>query len=157
VDERPGDVPRLKRWAQWLTFGIGVKRWLVLIVLGALCGGVGALLAGAYAAVEWSVGLVEWFSLQTGRLLNTEAVGIILLTVGVVATLLGARGAMKAVESAYAKTGQAKQDFLGTALQSRELAGSAKIVAIGGGTGAFDDAARLEEVLLQHHCDRDDG
>ena len=129
------DGPSLKRWAQWLTPGIGVKRWLGMVLLGAIVGGIGACLSAAYTAVEWSVLIIEWFSEHTGRVLNTEAVGGILLFVGIVATLVGARGAMRAVERAYADTNQAHNDFLETALKKRELSGRARIVAIGGGTG----------------------
>jgi len=125
----------LARWAQWFTPGIGVKRWLLLVLLGASAGGVGACLSAAYTAVEWSVELIEWFSEHTGRVLNTEVVGAIMLVLGIMATLVGARGAMRAVERAYASTGQAQDDFLETALKRRERLGHTKIVAIGGGTG----------------------
>ncbi len=129
------DGHSLLRWVQWFTPGIGVKRWLLLVLLGAIAGGAGACLSAAYTAVEWSVDLIEWFSEHTGRVLNTEVVGAILLALGVLATLVGARGAMRAVERAYASTGHTQDDFLETALKHRERSGHTKIVAIGGGTG----------------------
>jgi hypothetical protein len=104
VDERPGDVPRLKRWAQWLTFG---HRRQALARLDRARGAVrrrGRASGRGIRGCGMERRPRRVVLAPDGRLLNTEAVGIILLTVGVVATLLGARGAMKAVESAYAKT-----------------------------------------------------
>ena len=134
-DDTSARPPRWKRWARWFTLGIGIKRWALLAVLGLALAAWGALLAAAYLAVEWSVTLVEEFSLRTGRVLNTEALGVALLLAGFVCVMVGTRGVMKAVERAYAASGQVKEGFLETALRQKQLEGKEKIVALGGGTG----------------------
>ncbi len=135
VGSEPLETPRWKRRLMWMTPGIGVKRWVLIGLLGLACATAGSALFTAYLAVEWSVELVEWVSFTFHRLINTEMVGAILIGIGVLCVLIGTRGGMKAVERAYERSGQAKSNFLETALRQRQKTGKTKIVAIGGGTG----------------------
>ena len=42
-----------RRWLQWLTIGLGVKRWALLALMGLIVAVFGAALASAYRAVDF--------------------------------------------------------------------------------------------------------
>ncbi|RYG94408.1 MAG: YvcK family protein, partial [Alphaproteobacteria bacterium] len=125
--------PREMRAVQWLTFGLGVKRWAVLAVLGVILIVFGAALTFAYVSVGFSLWLIEAFNDVTGSLPDSVALGIMCLTLGAVGVALGVRGVYKAVENVYSN--ETRSDFLETALKRRRLDTGERIVAIGGGTG----------------------
>lgn len=121
------------RAMQWLTVGLGVKRWALLSVVGLALAIFGAALSFAYVAVDFSLGVLEWIDKTTGQLPDSVALGIMCLTLGICAVTLGLRGVYKSVERVY--QGETRADFLETALKRRRLDTGERVVAIGGGTG----------------------
>ncbi len=126
---------RARDWrpAQWLTIGIGVKRWGLITLIGLLFVIFGAALAFAYDAVGFSLSVVAALDRVTNRLLDSVQLGQVCLAAGAILIAIGLRGTLKAVERAYA--GGTQGDFLETALKRRKLEQGEKLVAIGGGTG----------------------
>lgn len=125
--------PRELRAMQWLTVGLGVKRWGLLAIIGVCLTVFGAALSFAYVSVDFSLWVIELFDRITGRLPDSVALGIMCLTLGVVAVAIGIRGTYKAVEKVYSN--ETRTDFLETALKRRRLDSGERVVAIGGGTG----------------------
>ncbi len=121
------------RAVQWLTVGLGVKRWALLSVVGLALAIFGAALGFAYVAVDFSLGVVEWLDKTTGQLPDSVALGVMCLTLGIFAVAIGLRGVYKAVERVYED--ETRVDFLDTALKRRRKNRGERVVAIGGGTG----------------------
>jgi len=48
-------LPPGKRSLGWLTFGIGIKRWAVLAIVGLILAALGAALSLAYVSVDFSL------------------------------------------------------------------------------------------------------
>ena len=134
---------RRGRALQWLTVGIGIKRWALFTVLGIVLSAVGASLVVAYVAVDLSLVVMEWIFATTHTLLDSVALGIVLLVAGVLCVAIGLRGTLKAVERAY--SGGAQGDFLETAVRRRRLEHGEKLVALGGGTGLSTMLRGLKE------------
>ncbi len=134
VGARP-EVRAVRGWraVQWLTVGLGVKRWALLSVIGLALAIFGAALSFAYVALDFSLGVIEWIDRVTGQLPDSVALGIMCLTLGVFAVAVGLRGVYKSVERVY--QGETRADFLETALKRRRLDSGERVVAIGGGTG----------------------
>jgi uncharacterized cofD-like protein len=135
---------RRKRAKGWLTFGIGIKRWVLLALLGLVLAALGAALATAYVSVDLSLWVMEQMSRTAHVLLDSVALGIGLLLAGVLLVAVGLRGTFKAVERAYAG-GDGKSDFLETALRRRKLEHGERLVALGGGTGLSTMLRGLKE------------
>ncbi len=134
---------RRDRALKWLLVGIGIKRWALFTILGIILSAVGASLAVAYVAVDLSLVVMEWISATTHTLLDSVALGIVLLVAGVLCVAIGLRGTLKAVERAY--SGGDKSDFLETAVRRRKLEHGEKLVALGGGTGLSTMLRGLKE------------
>lgn len=138
-------APRDWRAVQWLRPGIGIKRWGVLALLGLILAAVGAMLATAYFAVDLSLDIVRDLDRVTGRLFDSDALGIVVLLAGVVLVVISLRGTLRAVERAFASSSNVKADFLEAALRRRKLEFGERIVAIGGGTGLSTMLRGLKE------------
>jgi len=121
------------RAVQWLTVGLGVKRWALLSIIGLALAIFGAALGFAYVAVDFSLGVVEIVDRVTGQLTDSVALGVMCLALGICAVAVGLRGVYKSVERVY--QGETRADFLETALKRRRLDSGERVVAIGGGTG----------------------
>lgn len=144
--ESLNDLPnRARDWraVQWLTPGLGIKRWGLLALLGLLAAGIGTSLATAYLSVDLGLLIAESFA-PLGYAVDPVAVGITLLTGGVILVVVGLRGTMKAVERTFAHAPQGK-DFLEAALHKRKLSQGENVVAIGGGTGLSTMLRGLKE------------
>lgn len=133
------------RAVQWLTPGIGIKRWGLIALLGLLCGMVGFASATAYVAIDRSLFIAEWVQSHTGRFIDPITLGVVLLTAGVLLVFVGLRGTLGAVERAFAGSSNAKADFLETALRRRKLELGERVVAFGGGTGLSTMLRGLKE------------
>ena len=92
---------RRDRVRKWLTVGIGIKRWALFTILGLALAAIGASLAVAYVAVDLSLVVMEWISAMTHTLLDSVALGVVLLVAGVLCVAIGLRGTLKAVERAF--------------------------------------------------------
>ena len=127
---RPKTKPKF--WL-WLTFGLGVKRWTLLAAVGLILSIFGASLAFAYISVDFSLSVLTTIDRWTGRLLDSVALGVSCLTLGIIAVIFGIRGVGAAIERVYSS--ETRADFLEVALRRRRLDSGEKIVALGGGTG----------------------
>jgi uncharacterized cofD-like protein len=134
---------RRKRAKGWLTFGIGIKRWALLTLLGLILATMGAALASAYFSIDLSLWVMEQMSRTTHVLLDSVALGFGFLLAGALLIAIGLRGTFKAVERAYSGVG--KSDFLETALRRRKLEHGERVVALGGGTGLSTMLRGLKE------------
>ncbi len=121
---------------RWLTPGIGVKRWLLVVFLGLL------LLALAFAHLLRQVsrdlepgGLAGAFiDAATLQFLPYPLRGLIVGSIGVGLLALGGYRAMRGVTDPL-RTSDADQPLVEVIYQKRFLARGPRIVAIGGGTG----------------------
>jgi len=143
-------VPRAsgrRQWraVQWLTVGIGVKRWGLLALIGLSLAILGAALFFAYRAVDFSYALINWVHDRTGYLVESEVLGAVMLVGGCVLVAVGLRGTLHAVERTYALASPTKTDFLETAIRKRQLEHGERVVAIGGGTGLSTMLRGLKE------------
>ncbi len=117
----------------WLVIGLGLKRWALLTLVGIVLVVLGAALAFAWVALDFSFAVVAFLDSISGRFLDAVALGTMFLTLGVVAIVVGVRGVFKAVERVYAK--ETRRDFLDVARTRKRLDSAERVVALGGGTG----------------------
>ena len=121
---------------RWLTPGIGVKRWLLVVFLGLL------LLALAFAHLIRQVtrelepgGLVgALIDIATLQFLPFGLRGLIAGVIGVGLLFVGGRGVVRVVTAPF-RSADADQPLVEVIYQKRFLARGPRIVAIGGGTG----------------------
>jgi uncharacterized cofD-like protein len=121
---------------RWLTPGIGVKRWLLVVFLGLL------LLALAFAHLLRQVSrdlepggpAGAMIDIATLQFLPYPLRGLIVGSVGVGFLVLGAYRALRVVTDPL-RTSDPDQPLVEVIYQKRFLARGPRIVAIGGGTG----------------------
>ncbi len=121
---------------RWLTPGIGVKRWLLVLFLGLL------LLALAFAHLIRQVSRDLEPAGPAGALIDIATLqflpyplrGFIVGSIGVGLLVLGAYRAMRVVTDPL-RTSDPDQPLVEVIYQKRFLARGPRIVAIGGGTG----------------------
>jgi len=137
-------LPRAKpiNWG-WLAIGLGLKRCALLTLVGIALVILGAALAFAYVAVDFSLRIVAFLDTLSGRFLDSVPLGTMFLTLGIVAIVVGVRGVFKAVERVYAT--ETRRDFLDVARSRRKLDAGERIVALGGGTGLSTMLRGLKE------------
>lgn len=136
-------TPKDWRAMKWLTIGLGIKRYALLVAFGLLLVIIGAALAFAYVASNFSLDVVRFVQVHTHIALDSEGVGFACITLGATAVAVGWRGVLIAVEKAY--SGSNKRGFLETALQKKNLDRGERLVAIGGGTGLSTMLRGLKE------------
>ncbi|MGD2163660.1 MAG: uridine diphosphate-N-acetylglucosamine-binding protein YvcK [Anaerolineales bacterium] len=126
-----GNSPsRLRILARWLQPGIGVKRWLVLMVLGtALIGlGLAVVLLDVYRGYPDS----PWLIFLSLRILPRWLRALVLVGVGLLVLSLAVVGMNRAILAPYVRPGRSVVDAIS---RHRRLGKGPRIVAIGGGTG----------------------
>ena len=121
---------------RWLTPGIGVKRWLLVVFLGLLLLALGAahllrqlsrdLEPGGFAGT-----LIDAATLQ---FLPYPVRGLIVGSIGVALLVIGGYRALRVVTDPL-RTSDSDQPLVEVIYQKRFLARGPRIVAIGGGTG----------------------
>lgn len=141
---RPSGTASLTRWQlliRWLQPGLGVKRWLALLVVGiALLGLSFALLLEGLQPAQAPSALLAEIGLTA---VSPEWAAVILAIAGLAAALLSVLRLNRSLLSPYVRQGKAVVDVVA---RHRRLGKGPKIVAIGGGTG-------LSTLLrgLKHH------
>jgi uncharacterized cofD-like protein len=132
---RPGRSPAARRtWRHWLTPGIGVKRWLVVVLAGELALALAGALAlkQVYRDVELTGPLQAIVHVLTLQFLPYAARAIPLVIGGLV---LFFGGVVMLVRALIAPFGERSEPLVEVLYQKRWLARGPRIVAIGGGTG----------------------
>lgn len=114
----------LRRALRWLQPGLGIKRWVLLLIIGLVLVGLGALLSFNLFLGELiaSIGSTE----QAGR------VGLLVLLVGLVVVAVSFVAVVRAIARALLPDERELVDRMWT---QRRLGSGLKVVALGGGTG----------------------
>jgi uncharacterized cofD-like protein len=128
---------QFRRWLRWLTPGIGIKRWGLLIGLGVLVFGAGfslladlGVLAAYRAAVER---LADRAGDATGGRLTPPWVGALGLGAGLALVALGLRGLLRSIDRVLFPSGSTT--IVEELRERRRRRRGLHIVALGGGTG----------------------
>ncbi len=126
------------RWgarAKWLTPGLGIKRWLLLMAAGGLLFSAGiSLLVSVRFLTEFDTAVFRlegWIRRITGTEISPALVGLAAASLGALVVALGLRGAFRSIERVLFPGGA---QTLFEALRRQRLRGL-RIVALGGGTG----------------------
>jgi uncharacterized cofD-like protein len=130
--DRPTLLQRLQTlpgW-KWLTPGIGVKRWIVLLTFGVtlIALGLAYLLVDVYHSTEPS-GVAYFVTLQ---FLTRVERALVFGGLGLAAIIIAARELGRSILAPFARPDRSVAD---TVLRYRQRERGLKIVAIGGGTG----------------------
>ena len=145
----------MRKEARWLTPGLGVKRWLVLITRGNTLLGVGfaMLLLDIYrtAPDTWWLPALSFLAL---RFLTRPLRVIIFGGLGVGMVLVGIWGFNRSLLRPFVQPGRHVVDSV-TAFRKRER--GPRIVVIGGGTGLSTLLRGLKQYSTQYHRDRHRG
>ncbi len=130
TNEEHGSAVRWWRFMRWLKPGLGVKRWLVMMVVGtALIGlGLAVLLLDIYRAYPES----SWLALFSLYGLPRWLRVLVLTTAGFGVLLLAVFSLNRTLLAPYIRPGKPVVDAVA---QHRRLGRGPKIVTIGGGTG----------------------
>jgi uncharacterized cofD-like protein len=133
------------RWRSWLRPGVGIKRWLLVVLLGELLLAVGLVVfirqqGRAFAPGTPGDSVISLVSLQ---FLPDWARPLLLLAAGAVVVGFGLWRFMRAVVEPYAPSDTSLVDDL---YQRRARARGPRVVAIGGGTGLSTLLRGLKEV-----------
>lgn len=128
---------RLRRWVQWLTPGIGVKRWGLLVALGILVISSGVALIVEVDVLRW-VGRVIAQTMRgmvalTGGAVSPVLAGAVLIAGGALLVFLGLRGTVRSIAGAFLPKGDPR--LVQLLHQSRRRQRGRRVVVIGGGTG----------------------
>ena len=121
---------------RWLTPGIGVKRWILVLFLGLLMLALAVAHALRQATRDLEPGgpLGPFIDLVTLQFLPFLLRGLVAGAVGVALVVIGAIGVARALTQPI-RPADAEQPLVEVIYQKRFLARGPRIVAIGGGTG----------------------
>jgi uncharacterized cofD-like protein len=121
---------------RWLTPGIGVKRWIVVLFLGLLLLALAVAHALRQATRDLEPGgpLGPLIDLVTLQFLPFVLRGLVAGSIGVALVVIGAIGVARALTQPI-RPADAEQPLVEVIYQKRFLARGPRIVAIGGGTG----------------------
>jgi uncharacterized cofD-like protein len=133
------------RWRSWLRPGVGIKRWLVVVLVGELLLAVALVVfirqqTRALAPGTPGASLVDLVSLQ---FLPDWARPLLLLVAGVVVFGFGLWRLMRALVGPYAPADASIAESL---YQRRSLARGPRMVVVGGGTGLSVLLRGLKEI-----------
>ncbi len=144
---------QIRQLSKWLRFGLRVKRWLVVGLFGiaVLVAGVDLMLLTQLS--DLGDGLNQILYAQFGILLSQTnsavaltyqvLIGLPLAAMGFLMFLYGLKNALASVTSAVAPA--PNEPIVDTIWRRRQLAGGARIVVIGGGTGLSTMLRGLKE------------
>lgn len=123
-------MDRLRSIRRWLQPGLGVKRWLALLVLGTTLIGLGlaVFLLDIYRAYPDS----PWMAIVSLRFFPRWLRAVLLGLSGLVILLLSVFRLNRSLLAPYIRPGKAIVDVVA---EHRRLGRGPKVVAIGGGTG----------------------
>ncbi len=128
---------RLRRLAQWLAPGLGVKRWVVLMAAGIVLLSAGVLLIVNVRPLGWmefsmfrlAVAVLTW----SRGALSPSWLGVAFIGGGLLAVFAGLQGTVRAIAGALLPPGQ--HQLVDVLAQQRQRRRGPRIVVIGGGTG----------------------
>src|SRR5436309_5421740 len=149
ISGRSSPVPtRLRRLAQWLAPGLGVKRWVVLMAAGILLLSAGVLLIVNVRPLGWME--FSMFRLAGAVLtwrrgaLSPSWLGVVCIGGGLLAVCAWLEGTVRAIAGALLPPGQ--HQLVDVLAQQRQRRRGPRIVVIGGGTGPPTVPRGLKEI-----------
>jgi uncharacterized cofD-like protein len=123
----------VKRVLRWLYPGLGVKRWLLLILIGVALAAVGVGIAADLRMVALVTSLGDLQARLSGRGFHAWMWGGALAALGVLGILFGLRGMVRSIT--YVVSPSAHGRLAEVLYRGRQLGAGPRVVAIGGGTG----------------------
>jgi len=146
---KPRSIKRLRSWVKWLYPGMGVKRWLGLLVFGLVLSIVGTVFFTNIKIID----LQQWFNTLSsstyqkfGRSLTQVDliyIGVFILVLGLWAILYALVRCVRSVLEAVAP--DVHEDLADRIFTRRSLAQGQRIVVVGGGTGLSTMLRGLKE------------
>lgn len=144
-------MKRMRSWLKWLSIGMGVKRWILLTIVGVVLVVSGLALA---LNINWSDFLSPLerganYLVSNTRLDQTRlpavllSVGVVIIVVGLLLLVTAIIQFNRSVLAAVAP--DARQDLADRIYQRRSLAQGHRIVVLGGGTGLSTMLRGLKE------------
>ncbi len=129
-----GQTGRVHQLRRWLRPGMGIKRWLLLMLLGlTILAAAGALLIRyLFLGVEPDSPLGQLFELVSLNFLPDPLRALVVIGIGAAIFLLGLWRLLGALLTPFPAR---REPLLEMVYQKRSLARGPRIVAIGGGTG----------------------
>lgn len=138
---RPKQLRRIQRFIlsivnkfRWLVPGIGIKRWVLLILAGTTLLGLGfaVILLDVYrtAPNTWWLPVIKLFALQF--IADRTLRALIFFALGVAAIIMGTMGMNRALLKPFVRPGK---NVIDTLAEYRRREKGPRIVVIGGGTG----------------------
>lgn len=128
---------QLRRWTRWLSPGIGVKRWGLLMILGVLLVSAGVALIVRIQLLGWVESIIFRMALSfltvTRGMLSPTVLGAFLILCGAVVGFLGLRGVIRSMADALIPSGTTT--LIEVLQQQRRRSRGRRVVVMGGGTG----------------------
>jgi uncharacterized cofD-like protein len=121
---------------RWLTPGIGIKRWLLVVFVGLLllALAVAHMIRQVSAQLEPGSPAAAFVDIATLQFLPYPLRGLVVGTIGAILVLFGAYRVIRVVTDPF-RDADGRQPLVEVIYQKRFLARGPRIVAIGGGTG----------------------
>ncbi|HEU4797586.1 MAG TPA: gluconeogenesis factor YvcK family protein, partial [bacterium] len=138
---------RLLKWSRWLSPGIGVKRWTLVLVAGILFISAGVALLANVQLLGWLEFLVFQAALSVLLLTdgsvspNVLGIGLVLAGTGVV--FWGLRGTIRSIADTLMP--RSEVNLVDLLRQQRQRRRGRRVVVIGGGTGLSTVLRGLKE------------
>jgi uncharacterized cofD-like protein len=138
---------RLLKWSRWLSPGIGVKRWTVVLAAGILFISAGVALLANVQLLGWLEFLVFQAALSVLLLTdgsvspNVLGIGLVLAGIGIV--FWGLRGTIRSIADTLMP--RSEVNLVDLLRQQRQRRRGRRVVVIGGGTGLSTVLRGLKE------------
>lgn len=128
-------VERAISLLKWLYPGMRVKRWMLVVLFGALLNAAGFTLVLGLGILDWLALLDSEVYRLTGRFVPgvTTLIGLIAASAGVCLIFMGVRQIVRSITSVISPEHQ--KGLADVMYRRRVLAAGERVVAIGGGTG----------------------
>jgi len=126
---------RVASLIKWFYPGMRVKRWMLMVLLGALMNAVGLVLVLGLRVVDYLAAMDAAVYRYTGRFFPaaTDFFGLGIALLGVLAIFVGVQQVVRSVTSVISP--QHHKQLADVIYRRRYLASGERVVAIGGGTG----------------------
>lgn len=138
---------RLLKWSRWLSPGIGVKRWTLVLVAGILFISAGVALLANVQLLGWLEFVVFQAALSvlllTGGSVSPNVLGIGLILAGTGVVFWGLRGTIRSIADTLMP--RSEVNLVDLLRQQRQRRRGRRVVVIGGGTGLSTVLRGLKE------------
>ncbi|MGH2398326.1 MAG: gluconeogenesis factor YvcK family protein [bacterium] len=138
---------RLLKWSRWLSPGIGVKRWTLVLAAGILLISAGVALLANVQLLGWLEFVVFQAALSvlvlTGGSVSPNVLGIGFVLTGVSVVFWGLRGTIRSIADTLVP--RSEVNLVDLLRQQRQRRRGRRVVVIGGGTGLSTVLRGLKE------------